>query len=97
MPIRVRFVYAHSSCSNFAMKRLLLPPPHLARWLCRRRCLGWRGQLLLVAKNSYFATHAVVADSRQPADCLMIVSRGLVEMCLPVREGGRVLSVLRRG
>ncbi len=54
-------------------------------------------QLLLVAKNSYFATHAVVADSRQPADCLMIVSRGLVEMCLPVREGGRVLSVLRRG
>jgi hypothetical protein len=54
-------------------------------------------QLLLVAKNRYFASHALVADSRNPADCLMIVSSGLVEMCLPVKEGGRVLSILRRG
>ncbi len=69
------------------------PPPPLTRSHCS--LLGW--QLLLVAKNGYFAAQAVVADSRQPADCLMIVSRGLVEMCLPVKEGGRVLSVLRRG
>jgi hypothetical protein len=54
-------------------------------------------QLLLVAKNRYYAGHALVADSKQPADCLMIVSRGLVEMCLPVKDGGRVLSILRRG
>ncbi len=39
----------------------------------------------------------MVADSKKPADCLMIVSRGLVEMCLPVKEGGQILSILRRG
>jgi hypothetical protein len=50
-----------------------------------------------VAKNRYFAGHAVVADSRKAADCLMIVSRGLVDLCLPVKEGGQHLSVLRRG
>ena len=54
-------------------------------------------QALLVASNRYFAANSVVADSRQPADCLMIVSRGLVEVCLPVKEGGRVLRVLKRG
>ena len=54
-------------------------------------------QLLLVASNVYFAANAVVADSRQPADCLMIVSRGLVDTCLPMKEGGRVLCVLQRG
>lgn len=52
---------------------------------------------MLVAHNRYFAANAVVADSREPADCLMIVSRGLVETCLPVKEGGNVLRVLQRG
>ena len=50
-----------------------------------------------MASNRYFVTNTVVADCQEPADCLMIVSRGLVEVCLPAKEGGRVLRVLKRG
>jgi CRP-like cAMP-binding protein len=60
-------------------------------------CTAPLSQLVLVAHNRFFAANAVIADSRETADSLMIVSRGLVEICLPMKEGGTVLRVLQRG
>jgi len=54
-------------------------------------------ELLLKATTCYFAAETIIGDSSEKANCLMIVQKGHVEMCQPIREGGRVLQTLKRG
>ncbi len=37
------------------------------------------------------------ADSREPAEGIYIIAKGWVEICLPVKQGGNALRVLKRG
>jgi hypothetical protein len=54
-------------------------------------------QLLLRTKMKYHAPLVCFADSREDANCVMIIINGLVDMCQPIREGGRALRTLKRG
>ncbi len=37
------------------------------------------------------------ADSREPAEGIYIIAKGWVDLCLPVKQGGSALRVLKRG
>ncbi len=37
------------------------------------------------------------ADARDAASGLYVVAKGWVELCLPVKQGGHALRVLKRG
>ncbi len=37
------------------------------------------------------------ADARDKAEGLYIIAKGRVELCLPVKQGGTALRVLKRG
>ena len=54
-------------------------------------------QLLLRTKMKYHAPLVCFADSREDANAVMIIINGLVDMCQPIREGGRSLRTLKRG
>ena len=54
-------------------------------------------QLLLRTKVKYHAPRVCFADSREDASQIMIILHGLVDICLPIREGGRSLRTLKRG
>ena len=45
----------------------------------------------------YHAPRVCIADSREDANAIMIIINGLVDVCLPIREGGRSLRTLKRG
>ncbi len=60
-----------------------------------RMRLHW--QLLLRTKMRYHAPQVCFADSREDANSIMIIVHGIVDVCLPIREGGRSLRTLKRG
>jgi hypothetical protein len=37
------------------------------------------------------------ADAREKASGLFVIAKGWVELCLPVKQGGHALRVLKRG
>ncbi len=61
---------------------------------------GWVGagaQLLLRAHMRYFSPQVCFADAREGATGIFIVVKGWVELCLPVKQGGQALRILKRG
>jgi hypothetical protein len=61
---------------------------------------GWAGagvQLLLRAHMRYFSPQVCFADAREGASGIFIVVKGWVELCLPVKQGGQALRILKRG
>ncbi len=58
---------------------------------------GGGGQLLLRARMRYISPQACLADSREKASGMYIIAKGRVELCLPVKQGGKALRVLKRG
>ena len=45
----------------------------------------------------YFAPQVCIADSREVADCVLVVVSGQVQVTLPVRIGGKLLRTFSRG
>ncbi len=54
-------------------------------------------QLLLRAHTLYFSPQVCFADSRERATGIYIIAKGRVELCLPVKQGGKALHILKRG
>jgi hypothetical protein len=45
----------------------------------------------------YIAPQVCFADSREVADSVLVVVSGLVEVNLPVKDGGKLLRTFTRG